>query len=297
MMKFGTVSIIGRPNSGKSTLLNALVGQKVSITSTWPQTTRHRILGIRSESRGQIVFADTPGIHKPLYRMNQRMLAAAMDTMKEMDLVLLLLDGSISPGAGESFALGLLKEIRPRAILAINKIDRVRKPALLPIIDRYGREFDFLEIIPISALRGTNLDLLQDKLYEHLPEGESAFGDDLVTDRSEKFLSAEFIREKILERTREELPFTTAVLVRRFDESRRDSERLVVIQADILVEKRSQQGIILGAGGVRIRAVGIAARRDLEELLGCRVFLELQVRTVPNWRNQERILDDLEVGR
>lgn len=296
-MKFGTVSIIGRPNSGKSTLLNALVGQKVSITSSWPQTTRHRILGIRTEGRGQIVFADTPGIHKPLYRMNQRMLAAAMDTLKEMDLVLLVLDSSISLGAGESFALGILKEARPRSILAINKIDRVRKPVLLPIIDRYSREFDFLEIIPISALRGTNLELLQEKLFEHLPEGESAFSEELVTDKSERFLCAEFIREKVLDHTREELPFTTAVLIRSFDERRRESEGLVVIQADIIVEKRSQQGIILGAGGTRIREVGIAARRDLEELLACRVFLELQVRTVPNWRNEERVLDDLEVGR
>jgi GTP-binding protein Era len=295
-MKSGSVTIVGRPNSGKSTLLNALIGQKISITSANPQTTRHRILGILTESRGQIVFADTPGIHKPMHGMNRRMLDSVMGTLNEMDLVLLIIDGTISFGAGESFVLDVLKRIRPRSFLAINKIDRFSKPKLLPIMERYSREFDFLEIIPISALKGDNLDLVVDKLFEYLPEGEPVFEADLVTDRTERFLTAEFIREKILERTREELPYTTAVLLRQFDEGRRKREGLIVIKADILVEKRSQQGIILGAGGSRIRDVGIAARTELEELLGCRVFLDLTVRTVRNWRDDDRVLDDLGVG-
>jgi GTP-binding protein Era len=295
-MKSGSVTIVGRPNSGKSTLLNALIGQKVSITSAHPQTTRHRILGILTETRGQIVFADTPGIHKPMYRMNRRMLDSVMGTLKEMDLVLLIIDGTISFGAGERFVLDALKKMRPRAFLAINKIDTFSKPKLLPIMERYSREFDFLEIIPVSALKRDNLDLLVDKLFEQLSEGEPIFDADLVTDRTERFLTAEFIREKILERTREELPYTTAVLIRQFEERRRNEEGLIVIKADIIVEKRSQQGIILGAGGAQIREVGIAARADLEELLGCRVFLDLTVRTVRDWRNDDRILDDLGLG-
>lgn len=296
-MKSGTVAIIGRPNAGKSTLLNALIGQKVSIISSSPQTTRHRILGILTEARGQIVFADTPGIHKPMYRMNRRMLGSVMEVLDRTDLVLLLIDGSIRFGAGENYVLEILKKACPQSLLAINKIDKIAKPRLLPIMDRYRREFAFREIIPISALQGENLDLLVDKLFEHLPEGAPLYDRSMITDRSERFIAAEFIREKILERTRAELPYVTAVLIRRFDETRRAAERLVVIEADIIVEKRSQQGIILGVGGSRIKEVGIAARRDLEQLLDSRVFLDLSVKTVRNWRNDERVLDDLDVGR
>jgi GTP-binding protein Era len=191
----------------------------------------------------------------------------------------------------------MLRQGRPRSILAINKIDRIAKPRLLPVIDRYRQEYEFLEIIPISALKGEQVPLLTERLFAYLPEGDALYASELVTDRTERFLSAEFIREKILERTREELPYATAVLIRSFDESRRESARLVVIAADILVEKRSQQGIILGAGGSRIREVGIAARRDLEHLLDCRVYLELTVKTVPGWRDDDRVLDDLDVGR
>jgi len=296
-MKSGTVTIIGRPNSGKSTLLNAVVGQKISITSTQPQTTRHRILGVLTETRGQVVFADTPGVHKPLYGMNRRMQNCVRDAMKGVDLVLLVIDGTIRFGSGESFVLDVLRRIRPRAFLAINKIDRIAKPRLLPIIERYSQEFEFLEIIPISALQRDNVNLLVDRIFEHLPCAEPPMGADVITDRTERFLTAEFIREKILERTREELPYATAVLVRQFDESRRERRGLVVVRADIIVEKRSQQGIILGAGGTMIRDIGTAARRDLENLLGCEVFLDLTVKTVRNWRNSEVILDELDLGR
>lgn len=296
-MKSGTITIVGRPNTGKSTLLNALVGQKISITSTKPQTTRYRILGILTEPRGQIVFADTPGIHKPMYRMNRRMLDSVLDTVKQMDIVLLLIDGASSYGSGEAFVLSMLRQTRPRSFLAINKIDKLAKSRLLPIMERYAREYKFEEIVPISAHTGENLPLLLDRLFNSLPEGQALFDTDAVTDRTERFLSAEFIREKLLERTQEELPYTTAVLVRQFDESRRESQQLVVIKADVIVEKRSQQGIIVGSGGTRIRDIGTAARRELEEMLGCKVFLELTVRTVRDWRNDDQVLDDLDLGR
>jgi len=296
LMKCGTAVIIGRPNSGKSTLLNALVGQKISIVSTKPQTTRHRILGITTEARGQIVFMDTPGIHKPAYSMNRRMLHAVYNGLRDVDLVLLVTDASISFGAGENFVLETVKKAQAPSFLLLNKIDKIAKPALLPIMQRYGAAHDFLEIIPISAKSGENLDLLLEKIFERLPEGEPLYEAEQVTDRTERFLAAEFIREKLLERVREELPYASAVLIRKFDESRRSNQNLAVIEAEILVEKKSQQGIILGAGASQLRDLGIAARADLERLLGCRVYLGLQVKTVRNWRNDESVLDAMELG-
>jgi GTP-binding protein Era len=295
-VKCGTAVIVGRPNSGKSTLLNALVGQKISIVSSKPQTTRHRILGIATDSQGQIAFMDTPGIHKPAYGMNRRMLHTVYEGLRDVDLLLLVTDASISFGAGENFVLETVKKARVPSFLLLNKIDKISKPLLLPLMQRYGAALNFLEIIPISAKSGENLDLLREKIFEHLPDGERLYEDDQVTDRSERFLAAEFIREKLLERVREELPYTSAVIVRKFDESRRSEQNLVVIEADILVEKRSQQGIILGAGASHLRDLGIAARLDLEQLLGCKVFLGLQVKTIRNWRNNESVLDELELG-
>jgi len=228
--------------------------------------------------------------------MNRRMLHTVYEGLRDVDLVLLVTDASISFGAGESFALETVKKAQAPSILLLNKIDKIAKPTLLPIMQRYGAAHDFLEIIPISAKCGENLDLLRERIFDNLPEGEPLYEAEQYTDRSERFLAAEFVREKLLERVREELPYTSAVLIRKFDESRRSAQNLVVIEADILVEKRSQQGIILGAGGLRIRDVGIAARTDLEELLDCRVFLDLTVRTVSNWRNDDRVLDDLDLG-
>jgi GTPase len=294
-MKYGTAVIIGRPNSGKSTLLNAFIGQKISIVSSKPQTTRHRILGIATEARGQIAFMDTPGIHKPAYAMNRRMLHAMYEGLNDVDLVLLVVDASISFGAGENYVLETVKKAQVPAILLLNKIDKIAKPSLLPIMQRYGEAYDFIEIIPISAKTGENLKSVLDRIFDRLPEGEPLYDAEQITDRSERFLTAEFIREKLLERVREELPYTCAVLVKKFDESRR-AENLVVIEADILVEKRSQQGIILGAGASQLRDLGITARKDLEQLLDCKVFLGLQVRTARNWRNDESILDELELG-
>lgn len=295
-MKSGTAAIIGRPNSGKSTLLNTLVGQKISIVSSKPQTTRHRILGITSEDRGQIVFVDTPGIHKPAYRMNQRMLKTVYEGLKEVDLVLMMVDASISFGSGEKFVLETVRKAGVRTILLLNKIDRIPKTKLLPIMQHYGDAYNFLDIIPISARKMENLELLKDRIFQYLPEGEPMYEADMFTDRSERFLASEFIREKILERVREELPYVCAVLIRRFDESERGNKNRVAIEADILVEKRSQQGIVLGAGASQLRDLGIAARRDLEQLLDCRVYLGLKVRTAPNWRNDDAVLDELELG-
>lgn len=293
-MKSGTVTILGRPNSGKSTLLNALIGEKVSIVSDKPQTTRYGIRGILNDARGQIVFVDTPGIHKPQYRMNVRMERITREAMRDVDLALLVVDGSIAFGAGERFVLDLLRSLGVRSILSINKIDKIAKPKLLPLIQRYSTANDFLEIIPISATERDNLDLLLDKVFEYLPDGEASFDRETVTDRTERFMVSELIREKILERTREELVYATAVLLKKFDESRRGSRKLVVLEAEILVEKSSQQGIILGAQGSRLRDIGIAARKDLEELLGCKVYLGLRVRTIQKWRNNESVLNELD---
>ena len=296
-MKCGTAVIIGRPNSGKSTLLNAFVGQKISIVSSKPQTTRHRILGITTEARGQIVFMDTPGIHKPAYSMNRRMLHTVQDGLRDVNLVLLIVDASISFGAGESFVLEMVKKAQAPAFLLLNKLDKISKSALLPIMQRYAAACNFLEIIPISARTGENLGLVRDRIFEHMPEGEPLYEAEQVTDRSEIFLAAEFIREKLLERVREEMPYACAVMIRRFDESKRETQNLVVIDADRSVERTSQQGIVLGAGASQLRDLGIAARRDLELLLNCKLYLGLQVRTARNWRNDESVLDELELGR
>ncbi len=296
-MKSGTVTLIGRPNSGKSTLLNTLVGEKISIVSERPQTTRYGIRGILNEARGQAIFIDTPGIHKPQYRMNQRMQHVTLEALQDVDLVLLLVDGSISFGAGEQFTLETLKTRSPRSILLINKIDKIAKPKLLPIIDRYSAAHNFLDIIPISATERDNISLVIDKVFEYLPQGEAVFPRDQVTDCTERLMAAEFIREKILERMRDELAYCTAVCIRTFDESKRTAGNLVRMEAEILVEKPSQQGIILGQGGLMLRDIGTAARKDLEAQLGCKVYLGLRVRTVHRWRNNESVLNDLEFAK
>lgn len=295
-MKSGIVCIVGRPNSGKSTLMNTLIGRKVSIVSPIPQTTRHRILGICTEARGQAVFVDTPGIHRPEYRMNRRMQRTVVDALRDVDLVILMIDGTISLGAGENFVLDMIKSAGRSSLLAINKIDKLAKPRLLPVMQQYASAYDFLEIIPLSALKGDNCALLVDKVFEHLPQGDFLFPADQVTDRTERFLAAEFIRERILAFAREEIPYATAVRVTSFDESRREKKNLVVLEADILVEKKSQQGIIIGKEGTQLRTLGAAARRELEELLGCKLFLGLRVRTAAKWRDDDAVLDDLEIG-
>ena len=302
----GTVALVGRPNSGKSTLMNRLIGAKVSIVSDKPQTTRHRIRGVLTEARGQIVFVDTPGVHRPHYRMNRRMMQTTRATLREVDAVALLIDASEPLGRGTEFLLELVRGVRAPVVLLLNKIDKIDKSRLLPLIDALldlnlpltvctiyalRRAGAFAAIIPISAARGDQCDRLLEVLFGLLPEGPALFPEDAVTDRSLRFLVAERVREQLLRRTREELPYTTAVIVEHW----REQEESVQIGATILVERDSQKAIVIGRGGSMLRTVGTAARRQVEALLGRHVFLDLHVKVRPGWRQQARLLDDLEI--
>jgi GTP-binding protein Era len=287
----GYVALIGRPNAGKSTLLNRLVGEKIAAVSNKPQTTRHRIQGIVTREGGQIVFVDTPGVHKPGFLLNRRMMAAVHDAILSVDLLVLMRDASVSTGNGDRFVLDLVKESGKPAILVLNKIDKVKdKGALLPLIEYYSQEFEFAEIVPVSALRGEAIDNLLDQIIRHLPEGEPIFAEDELTDQSMRTIVAEMVREKILQTTGEEIPYVTAVVTEVFDET---DPNLPRIYCAIYVERSSQKKIIIGKGGARIRDVGIKARHDIENLLGKHVFLKLFVKVVEDWRNQERSLDEI----
>jgi len=289
-LKSGRVALVGRPNAGKSTLLNQLLEEKLAIVSAKPQTTRHRIVGILSEERGQIVFYDTPGVHRPQHGMNRRMVKAAQEALNEADVVCLLVDVSQQSGSGDEFLREWVSQVTTTKIVVLNKIDLVRKPELLPRIASYAEGGDFEEIIPVSALTGDGVERVLDALWRHLPEGELYYDPELLTIHPERFLVAERIREKVLERTRDELPFSTAVLIDRYEEE----ERLVRIHASILVEREGQKKIMIGVGGRQIKAIGTAARLDLEAYLGTKVFLDLNVRVERDWRENRRILSDLE---
>ena len=294
-MKSGYVSLIGRPNAGKSTLLNTIVGAKVAIVSDKPQTTRGRILGVKNYPDGQIVFVDTPGIHRPLHRMNVRMVDAAVDTLRDVDVVALIFDASTQPGHGDEFVTGLLEKVRQPVVLVLNKIDLIAKAKLLPLIERAQKWRDFAAIIPVSAQTGDGVDRLERVLLEHLPEGESLYPDDYLTDQPERTLVAETVREKILQHTRAELPFSTAVVVDKFDEEERD--RLLRLYCTIFVEHDSQKAIVIGRGGDMIKRIGTEARKDLEDTFETRVFLDLRVKVNADWRNDDRALDELGVPR
>lgn len=290
--KMGTVALVGRPNAGKSTLMNRLLVEKLAIVSDKPQTTRQRIVGILTEPRGQMVFFDTPGMHKPLHRLNQEMMRHALNAMDEADLCCLLVDSSTRFGAGDQFLLERIEKLEMPCFLALNKIDLIDRPALLPIMKRYAAGGAFEEIVPISAATGDGCDLLLELLWRHLSEGEPRYDAEMFTVHPERFLVAERIREKLLERTREELPFTSAVVVDRWEE---DPERpLLRIWATILVERKSQKKIVVGRGGQMIKSLGTAARKDLEEFLGRRIYLDLHVRHQPGWRESQRILNQLD---
>jgi GTP-binding protein Era len=294
-MKSGYVSLIGRPNAGKSTLLNTMVGAKVAIVSDKPQTTRGRILGVKNYPDGQIVFVDTPGIHKPLHRLNVRMVDAAVETLREVDVVALVFDASTKPGHGDEFVTTLLENVRMPVVLVLNKIDLVHKAKLLPLIERVQKWRDFAAIVPVSAQTADGIDRLEKVLLEQLPEGESLYPDDYLTDQPERTLVAETVREKILNHTRAELPFSTAVVVDKFDEEERD--RMLRLYCTIFVEHDSQKAIVIGRGGEMIKRIGTEARKDLEETLETRVFLDLRVKVNADWRNDDRALDDLGVPR
>ena len=292
MPKSGTVALVGRPNAGKSTLMNRLLEEKVAIVSDKPQTTRHRIVGILSNDRGQMVFYDTPGIHKPLHRLNRQMVRYALDAMTDADVVCMLVDVTQKYGSGDAYMMDLAGKTEKPRVLLLNKVDRVKKPELLPILQRYGATGLFQEIVPISAGQGDNCDRLLDVLWNLLPEGEPMFDPELLTIHPERFLVAERIREKVLELTTEELPFSTAVVVERWEE---EAERsLVRIYASILVDRPGQKKIVVGRQGQMIKAIGTAARLDIEEYLGRRVYLDLNVRLEPGWREDKAVLASLD---
>lgn len=353
-MKVGYVALVGRPNVGKSALLNAMLGEKVAIISDKPQTTRVSILGIKTTDRGQIIFIDNPGIHKPLHTLNRRMMNFVYSALATADLLCLLIDASQQHGRGDEFVLETLRKVGAPLFLLINKVDIVRKDTLLPIIDRYKDLLPFKEIIPISAVRGTNLDVLERKIYDYLPEAEKLYGDDMVTDQTLKFRLAEAIREKLLRRVSEELPFVTAVFVDRIEERRADEadleadaevrrtpeasmsadrepgvpvevgpnpetgtespadrptgqnerrqfgkgkkekRKLTYVGATIFVERENHRIIVLGRHGQVIKEIGIEARREIEEILDSKVYLDLKVKVRHRWRDSAEVLDLIE---
>jgi GTP-binding protein Era len=290
-VKAGYVAFLGRPNAGKSTLLNRIVGHKLAIVSDKPQTTRNRIVGVKNYEAGQVVFVDTPGVHKPTHRMNVRMVDAALEAMREVDIVTLVVDASVKPGPGDRYLLTLLNDVRTPTVLALNKVDRVAKHTLLPMIDRYNQAHRFAEIVPISATDGTNVDVLEQVFLNHLPEGDRMYPADYVTDQPERLMVSEIVREQVLQLTHDELPFSTAVIVDQLDEPGEDG----VVQAycTILVERESQKPIVIGRGGAMIKQIGTAARQELQKYLGSKIYLDLHVKVKSEWRDNERLLDEL----
>jgi len=289
----GTVALVGRPNAGKSTLLNAVLGNKVAIVSAKPQTTRNRIVGILTEERGQIVFFDLPGVHRPMHKMNSRMMTEVRSALEEVDLVLHLIDASESWGGGEQFLFELLEDVKPPVVGLLTKIDLVRpKQALLPMIEAYSERRPGSMVLPISAPEGDGLDALREEIFGLLPEGPPLYPDDVTTTQSERFFIAEVVREKLLHRTRNELPYTTGVVVDYLNES----ETLLRIDAVIYVERKSQKGIVIGKGGSMIKAVGQDARIELDRLLGIKIYLELHVKVHERWRDDVRILREMDPG-
>ncbi|HKP71477.1 MAG TPA: GTPase Era [Pyrinomonadaceae bacterium] len=287
----GYVALIGRPNAGKSTLLNRLVGEKIAAVSNKPQTTRYQIQGVITRPEGQIVLVDTPGVHQPGYLLNRRMMTAVHDALEGVDLVLLMRDASVPTGNGDRFVLDLVKRSRKPALLLLNKSDRLPdKSKLLPLMQWYAGEYDWRAILPLSARTGDMVDALLAEVIKHLPEGEPLFAEDELTDQPVRALCAEIVREKILQTTGDEIPYVTAVVTERFDEEREDFTR---IHCAIFVERNSQKAIIIGRGGERIKEIGTEARRDIERLIGHRAHLELFVKVQEDWRNSERALNEI----
>ena len=292
-MKSGTVVIVGRPNVGKSTLLNALLKEKVAIVSDKPQTTRTRILGVVHLPDAQVVLLDTPGLHQAKYRLNQRMVRTAVETMREADLLYVMVEATAAPGPSDRFVIEQVRETTraggPATFLLINKVDLVNKARVLPLIESYRTMIDWDEVIPLSAKTGLNLDRLLELTVKVLPEGEPVYGEDVLTDQSMRTLAAEIIREKILQQTREEVPYSVAVEIDQFIEE----GKLARIAASVLVEKESQKAIVIGKHGERLKTIGTYARIEMERLFGLKVFLELWVKVRPSWRQDEAVLTEL----
>ena len=287
----GHVALIGRPNAGKSTLLNRLVGEKIAAVSNKPQTTRFRILGIVTRPEGQIVLVDTPGVHKPGYELNRRMMTAVHDALLSVDVVCLIRDASAATGNGDRFVLDLIKQSDKPALLLLNKTDKLKdKSQLLPLIEWYQSEHQWQAVVPISALKGDQIEQLLAEMTRHLPEAEPLFSADELTDQSMRALASEIVREKILETTGEEIPYVTAVVTERFEEIREDYAR---IYCTIFVERASQKKIIIGHGAQRLKQIGISARHDIEAMLGHSCHLELFVKVEADWRERKHLLDEL----
>ncbi len=289
-IRSGYVAFIGRPNAGKSTLLNRLVGQKIAAVSDKPQTTRFRIQGVITKPEGQVVLVDTPGVHQPGYALNRRMMSAVQDALMGVDVVSLIRDTSASTGNGDRFVLDLVKRSEKPALLLLNKIDKLEdKSALLPLMDWYRNEHEWREIIPISALKDQMTDVLMNSFLRHLPEGEPIFSEDELTDQSLRVLASEIVREQVLHVTGDEIPYVTAVVTERFEEVREDFARIYCV---IVVERGSQKKIVIGKGASRLKQIGIRARKEIEALMGHRVHLELFVKVEEDWRNREQLLDE-----
>lgn len=287
----GFVSIIGRPNVGKSTLLNSILGQKISITTSKPQTTRNRITGVKNLPHAQIVFWDTPGIHKAKDLINRVMVKSAVSTISEVDVVLFMMEADSPSGAGDDFIINLLKEAKKPVILLINKIDRVKKQQLLPIMDKIAAKYDFKEIIPLSAKTGEGVDRLEELIVKLLDEGPKFFPDDQVTDLPERFLVSEMVREKIYSLLKDEVPYSTAVEIEEFVD--KESKNLVILKALIYVERESQKKIIIGKNGSMLKEIGIQARKEIEKLLGARVYLEIFIKVKTGWSSNVATLKNM----
>lgn len=295
----GFVSIIGRPNAGKSTLLNALVGEKVAIVTHKPQTTRNRIQGMvnvkaaKGRPAGQIVFIDTPGVHKPESQLSKRMMQEVYEALEGRDLILLIIDATQKFGTGDEFVLNLVREAGGRVFLLLNKIDLLPKDRLLPLIADYSKRYKFEELIPISAYKKDGLEVLLTKVVNALPSGPKYFPANQYTDQPERFLASEIIREKVLVAAGQEVPYATAVVIERYEEGK----KLTKINATIFCEREGQKAILIGKGGSMLKKIGTGARLGLERLLGTKVFLELFVKVVPDWRSSKRFIEDLDWRR
>ncbi|KJS22927.1 MAG: GTPase Era [Clostridiaceae bacterium BRH_c20a] len=289
-MKSGFVAIIGRPNAGKSTLLNSILDRKIAIISDKPQTTRNRITGILTQEEAQIIFLDTPGIHKPKHRLGQFMVDIAQNTLEEVDIIYYMVDTSSSFGAGEQYIIDKLAKIKTPVFLILNKTDLFRPEQILENISSWQSRGHFAEVFPISALQGDNIARLINKTKEYLPEGPKYYPDDAVTDQPEQVVITELIREKILRSTREEIPHSVAVILDMMEKRRNDT---IYIGATIFVERDSQKGIVIGKKGELLKKIGSEARKDIEFLLGNKVFLELWVKVKEDWRNKDNVLRNL----
>lgn len=284
----GFVAMVGRPNVGKSTLTNSLIGEKIAIMSDRPQTTRNKIMCIMNTNNAQIMFLDTPGIHKPHHKLGEYMVRTAEGTLQEVDVILFIVDATEKRGAGEDYILELLRKVKTPVILVVNKIDKLAdKGKLFKIMEEYSKQYNFAAVVPVSALNDGEFPGLVNEITKHLPEGPAYFPEAMITDQPERVIAAEMIREKVLRSTRDEIPHSIAVEVEEFKE--RDEEN-VYIRATIFVERESQKGIVIGAKGSLLKKIGQQARKDIENLLYCKVFLDLWVKVKPDWRNQDKAL-------